>query len=77
MNKEGWLRDPKNHWTLRFHIDESSWIKQKFVFVDQGRAMPGNKPALLKSRQRIVRSDAIKLWKRLKKEGWESGEPQW
>ena len=77
MKKEGWLKHPINHWTLRFHLDKSSWIKKPFIFVDKGRAMPDNQPPLLKSRQRIVKTDAIKLWKRLQREGWKQVTQQW
>ncbi len=77
MKKEGWLKDPKKHWSIRFHLDERSWIKQQFVIIDQGRVIPGNESALLKSRKRIVRDDAIKLWKRLQEEGWVRVSPQW
>ena len=34
MKQDGWLRDPKNHWSLRFHIDKNSWINQQFILVD-------------------------------------------
>mgnify|MGYP003329811358 FL=1 len=77
MGLEGWLRHPRGRWTYRFHRDENSWLQYPFVFIDKGRAMPGNAPALLKTRQYISRRDAIELWKKLRKDGRIVVAPQW
>ena len=77
INQDGWLQDPDKYWILRFHKDQSSWIKQEFIFVDKGRLMPGKNPALLKGRKRMIRNDAIKLWGELRNQGWQRVGPQW
>ena len=46
---ECWLRSPNDGCTYRFQRDEKSWLKDPFVFVDKGRAMPDDYPALLKT----------------------------
>ena len=68
MKREGWLKDHKKNWSMMFDLDKTSWVKQQFVFIHQGRTMPGNEPPLLKSRQRMIKDDAIRLWGQLQKE---------
>ena len=38
---DGWLMNPKDRWTYRFHKDENAWVREPKVFVDMGRPMPG------------------------------------
>ena len=75
--REGWLIDSKNHWSVRFHRDEKSWVKEPRVFVDHGRKMPNGEPALLKSRRHMRLEDATILWKQLLSYGWQQGTPAW
>ncbi len=51
--------------------------RYSFVFIDTGRAMPGNTPALLKIRQHTSRRDGIELWQKLLQQGWKRVSPQW
>ena len=74
---DGWLSDPENVWTLRFHRDQKSWIRDPKVFVDLGRAMPDGSPALLKSRQHLRRGDAQKMWRELLQKGWKPRNAVW
>ena len=76
MNREGWLMDRQTKYTKRFYRDEKSWSRHPFVFVDLGKTIP-NKPALLKCRDYLHITDAIREWKRLKSEGWTPVSPQW
>ena len=57
---DGWLRNPEDGLTYRFHRDEKEWAVDPTVFVDMSRAMPGRFLALLKilvvaSRQLVFR----------------------
>ena len=49
MGSEGFIQDPTNKETKRFHRDERSWIRDPKVFVDTGVPIPGE-PPLLKTR---------------------------
>ena len=62
--------------TKRFHRDEESWQSHPYVFIDSGKPMI-NGPALLKRRDYLYISDALKEWKRLIREGWTIVRPQW
>ena len=61
---EGWLTDRDGYWTVRFHRDDKSWLKDRKLVVDYGREMP-DAPALLKSRGYLKEEDANALWKAL------------
>jgi hypothetical protein len=61
----------EDSWTYRFQRDEKSWLRNPFVFVDKGRAMPDGSPALLKTRQHLRRERAEGMWKDLVRKGWE------
>ena len=50
---DGWLKNPSDGWTYRFHRDDKSWLRDPKVFVDMGREMPDGSPALLKTRQHV------------------------
>ena len=49
--------DPER-WTYWSHRDDNSWTRDPKVFVDMGRPMPDGSPALLKTRQHLIREDA-------------------
>ena len=75
--QEGWLTDSKHYWSVHFHRDQKSWIRDPRVFVDHGRQMPNGDPALLKSRRHMRLEDAISLWKQLRSYGWQVTSPIW
>ena len=75
--QEGWLTDSNDHWSVRFHRDQKSWVKEPCVFVDHGRKMPNGEPALLKSRRHMRLEDATVLWQQLLSYGWQQGKPAW
>ena len=43
---DGWLMDPEDRWTYRFHRGDMAWVRDPKVFVDMGRAMSDGSPAL-------------------------------
>jgi hypothetical protein len=55
---DGWLKNPSDGWTCRFHRDEKSWLRDPKVFVGMGREMPDGSPALLKTHQHVRREQA-------------------
>lgn len=61
----------------RFHVDDSSYVRAPKVFVDKGRYLGPNEVPLLKSRQRVRKEEATKIWKQLKTAGWRPCEPLW
>ena len=73
---DGWLRNPSDGWTYRFHRDEKSWLRDPMVFVDMGREM-SDAPALLKTRQHLHREEAEGMWKDLVRKGWEKVPAVW
>ena len=74
---EGWLMNLSDQWTYRFHRDEKSWLRNPFVFVDMGRAMPDGSPALLKSRQHLRREQAESMWRDLLRSGLQKVHAVW
>ena len=74
---DGWLRNPSDGWTYRFHRDDKSWLRDPKVFVDMGKGMPDGAPALLKTRQHLRREDAEKFWKNLVRMGWQKVPAVW
>tara|TARA_B100001939_G_C16831180_1_gene568759 strand:- start:623 stop:871 length:249 start_codon:yes stop_codon:yes gene_type:complete len=74
---DGWLKNPSDGWTYRFHRDEKSWVRDPKVFVDMGRLMPDGSPALLKTRQYLRRDDAEVLWKNLLRSGFKRVSAVW
>ena len=76
MRKHAWIQDPKTANTARFHWDPKSWSGDPMYFVDSGRPLTGA-PPLLKTRRRMRRSGARKLWMALKERGWQQVKPQW
>ena len=75
--QEGWLIDSNHHWSVRFHRDQKSWVREPYVFVDHGRGMPNGEPALLKSRRYLRLEDATALWNELRSYGWQQIAPVW
>ena len=75
--RDGWLKNPMDGWTYRFHRDEKSWVRDPKVFVDMGRGMPDGSPALLKTRQHVRREQAEVMWKDLVRKGWEKVPAVW
>ena len=75
--RDGWLMNPTDGWTYRFHRDEKSWLRDPKVFVDMGRGMPDGSPALLKTRQHLRREQAEGMWKDLVRKGWEKVPAVW
>ena len=69
---DGWLMNPEDRWTYRFHRDDKAWVREPRVFVDMGRPMPDGSPALLKTRQHLRREQAEGMWKDVEGSG-ESG----
>lgn len=74
---EGWLIDPGTQWVYRFHRDDKSWIRDPMVFVDKGKQLSKDEPALLKSRQHLKRNAAEAMWMKLVKNGWKTTSPLW
>ena len=74
---DGWLKDPKGYWYARFRRDPKAWALNAGVVVDNGRPMPGDEAALLKSRRSMRYEDAVALWFQLKVYGWTATEPAW
>ena len=75
--RKGWLRDPGDKWSWRFHRDEKAWIRDPKVFMDRGMAMPDGQPPLLKERRHIRQADAEEIWRNLKSKGWKRTKPLW
>jgi len=73
----GWLRNPQDGWTYRFHRDEKSWLRNPFVFVDMGRPMPDGSPALLMTRKHLRREKAESMWRDLLRSGWQKVPAVW
>ena len=45
--------------------------------VSLGEVMPGGKPPVLKHRMELMRDEAIKLWAKKRRSGWQVCTPQW
>ena len=75
--RDGWLKNPSDGWTYRFHRDEKSWVRDPKVFVDMGREMPDGSPALLKTRQYVRKEQAEGMWKDLVRKGWMKVPAAW
>ena len=73
---DGWLRQPGGLNCLRFHRDPVESYLCRYVFVDKGEPIE-DQPALLKTRKRVQRDQAVNEWKALIKAGWKPVEPQW
>ena len=73
---DGWLMDPEDRWTYRFHRDDKAWFRDPKVFVDTGIPIPGE-PPLLKTRMYLRRDAAEQLWKELHRVSWQQVKPCW
>ena len=76
MKRDGWIKEAKGRWILRFRYDWESWDQNPKVLVDKGRLMSNGIP-LLKSTKRMRRNLAIVLWKDLLASGWKRIKHQW
>ena len=76
MKKDGWLKEPGGVWILRFRYDWESWDQNPKVLIDKGR-LESNGIPLLKTRKRMRRNLAIRLWQKLLATGWRRIRPQW
>ena len=76
MKRDGWIREVNGLWILRFRYDWESWDQNPKVWIEKGK-LESNGPPLLKSRKRIRRDLAIKLWRELLSIGWKHIDPQW
>ena len=74
---DGWLTSEKEGWTLRFHLDEKSWLRDPWMFIDKGREIGIGDPPLLKSRQHVRKVEARKLRRFLVQQGWVKTTPAW
>ena len=45
--------------------------------VSLGEVMPGGEPSVLKHRRELMRDEAIKLWAKKRRSGWQVCTPQW
>ncbi len=66
---ESCLRDPTGKWTLRFHQDPDSWSKYPCYFLEKKGPFLTIKEAN-NLRKPISKTEALKLWRNLRKEGW-------
>ena len=73
---EGWLMHSEGL-VARFHHDQRSLSRDPMLFVDYGKEMPDGQPALLKSRRRLRRPEAVELWRKLRSSGWTICRPLW
>ena len=76
MKLDGWLLDVNGFWVLRFRYDWESWDQNPKVWVEKGKPQANGIP-LLKSRSKMRRVLAIKLWNDLLATGWRRVKPQW
>ena len=62
---------------------ESSWVCNRPVAAVQrleittGELLPDQEIPLLKSRRKLSRAEALKLWEEKRKAGWAPCSPQW
>ena len=76
MKRDGWIKEAGGIWILRFRHDWESWDQNPKVWIERGRP-ESNGPPLLKSRKRMKRVLAIKLWRKLLSTGWRRVDQQW
>ena len=72
---DGWLKTPKGYGCARFRRGPKVSAINAKVVVDNGRPMPGDEAALLKSRRSMRYEDAVALWFQLREYGWTATEP--
>ena len=76
MKRDGWVVDANQIWFLRFRYDWKSWDQNPMVLIEKGKLQPNGIP-LLKTRRKMRRSFAIRLWTDLLATGWRRVNPQW
>tara|TARA_Y100001968_G_scaffold311179_1_gene332967 strand:+ start:312 stop:545 length:234 start_codon:yes stop_codon:yes gene_type:complete len=76
VKREGWIKEINGVWILRFRYDWESWDQNPKVWIEKGKLQSSGIP-LLKSRKRMRRVLAIKLWRNLLATGWRLTTPQW
>ena len=76
MKRDGWIREARGPWILRFRYDWESWDQNPKVWIERGR-LESNGIPLLKNRKRMSRGLAKKLWVELLSTGWRRIDPQW
>ncbi len=76
VKREGWIREARGIWILRFRYDWESWDQNPKVWIERGR-LESNGIPLLKNRKRMSRRLAKKLWRELLSTGWRCIDPQW
>jgi len=76
VKREGWLEEANGQWILRFRYDWESWDQNPKVWIEKGMLQSSGVP-LLKSRKKMRRGLAIKLWRNLLAIGWRRIAPQW
>ena len=71
---EGWLSDGRQvlHFQPRRYDRWSQSLEVTF-----GELMPGGEQPLLKHRRELMRDEAIKLWAKKRRSGWQVCTPQW
>ena len=76
VKRDGWIREARGLWILRFRYDWESWDQNPKVWIERGR-LESNGIPLLKNRKRMSRGLAKKLWMELLSTGWRRIDPQW
>ena len=74
---DGWLKDPNQAWTVRFHKELLTEGNDVRVVVDHGKRDSDTQNALLKSRRNMRYEDAVSLYKELQLNGWQHCEAAW
>ncbi|MCT0215441.1 DUF1651 domain-containing protein [Synechococcus sp. CS-1330] len=72
--QEGWLSDGRQvlHFQPRRYDRWSQSLEVTF-----GEVMPSGEQPLLKRRRELMRNEAIKLWAKKRRSGWQVCAPQW
>ena len=76
VKRDGWIREVRGLWILRFRYDWASWDQNPKVWIERGR-LESNGIPLLKNRKRLSMRLAKKLWRELLSTGWRRIPPQW
>ena len=54
-----------------------SWGHYPYIFIDKGKIISKNSPALLKTRRYVDYRKAVEWWKMLKENGFNRIQPKW
>lgn len=74
---DGWLRNPDQAWTVRFHKEMHAVGNDVRVVVDHGKRETDHNNAVLKSSRNMRYEDAVSLYKELQLNGWVHCEAAW